>query len=208
MKCSTEFEDGMQADVRVIEIIPYQERWPVEFRAIGPALRVALGGLALRVDHIGSTSVPGLAAKDIIDVQVTVAALDPVQPLVEALAAAGGYRLRADIQADHRPPGDAHPDYHWQKRYFREPEGTRRTQVHVRAEGRANQRYALLFRDFLRANPLAAGGYARAKRALARLHPHDIDAYYDVKDPICDIIVAGAELWAAATGWQPSPSDA
>ena len=193
---------------RVIAIIPYQDRWPREFQEIGRALRSALGDLALRIDHIGSTSVPGLGAKDIIDVQVTVASLDPVEPLVEAFAAAGGYQMRADIHEDHRPPGDTGPDSEWQKRYFREPAGRRRTHIHVRVAGRANQRYALLFRDFLRASPLAAGGYEGAKRALARLHPHDSDAYLDVKDPICDLIMAGAELWAAATGWQPGPSDA
>ena len=198
----------MQAVPRTIGIVPYQERWALEFRQIGAALRAALGDLALRIDHIGSTSVPGLGAKDIIDVQVTVAALDPVGPLAEALAAAGGYRLREDIDEDHRPLGDTSPDLQWQKRYFREPEGGRRTHIHVRVADRANQRYALLFRDFLRASRLAAGSYELTKRQLSRLHPADVDAYYAVKDPICDIILAGAEAWAAAGGWQPGPSDA
>ena len=57
-------------------------------------------------------------------------------------------------------------------------------------------------------NFLAMGGYERSKRALARLHPEDVDAYYDVKDPICDIIMAGAEQWAVATNWAPGRSDA
>ena len=58
------------------EIVSPSASWPAEFREIGMAVRKALGALALRIDHIGSTSVPGLAAKDVIDVQVTVAALD------------------------------------------------------------------------------------------------------------------------------------
>jgi GrpB-like predicted nucleotidyltransferase (UPF0157 family) len=194
--------------IRQIEIVPYQERWPQEFAAIGAALRAFLGPLALRIDHIGSTSVPGLAAKDVIDLQVAVASLDPIEPLVSGFMAAGGYRLRPDIQGDHTPPGDTHPPEHWRKRYFREPEGGRRTHLHVRVEGRANQRYALLFRDFLRSSRLAAGGYELTKLELSRLHPDDVDAYYAVKDPICDIIMAGAECWAAATGWKPGPSDA
>jgi GrpB-like predicted nucleotidyltransferase (UPF0157 family) len=66
----------------------------------------------------------------------------------------------------------------------------------------------LLFRDYLRTDSLAAGAYARVKEALARLHPDDADAYYDVKDPVCDIIMAAAERWAADTGYVPGPSDA
>jgi predicted acetyltransferase len=69
--------------------------------------------------------------------------------------------------------------------------------VHVRAAGRANQRYALLFRDYLRADLSAALAYQAAKRALAALHPEEIDAYLAVKDPICDLIIAAAERWAA-----------
>ena len=60
----------------MIEIVPYQDRWPGEFAAIGRRLRSALGDAALRIDHIGSTAVPGLAAKDVIDVQVSVLDLD------------------------------------------------------------------------------------------------------------------------------------
>jgi GrpB-like predicted nucleotidyltransferase (UPF0157 family) len=194
--------------MKQIEIVPYRPEWAGEFREIGARLRAALGDLALRIDHIGSTSVPGLAAKDRIDVQVTVAALDPLAPLVAGFTAAGGYQLRGDILHDHRPPGDTSPDEQWCKRYFGIPEGGRPANLHMRMEGRANQRYALLFRDYLRIDPLARGGYERAKIALAHYHPDNVDAYYDIKDPICDIVMSGAERWAAATGWQPGPSDA
>src|SRR5258706_3535832 len=73
------------------EIIPYQPAWPAEFEAIAARLRQALGPLAARVDHIGSTAVPGLAAKDVIDVQISVAALDAatVQALTAALTGLG-----------------------------------------------------------------------------------------------------------------------
>ena len=74
--------------------------------------------------------------------------------------------------------------------------------VHVRAAGRPNQRYPLLFRDYLRAHPLAAQAYAQAKKALAAHGPTDWQLYYDVKDPVCDIIMAGAEDWAASLPWR------
>jgi len=79
--------------------------------------------------------------------------------------------------------------------------------VAVEPERQGNQRYPLLFRDYLRADPRVVGAYGQIKEALARLHPHDADAYYDVKDPVCDIIVAAAELWAVETSYTPGPSD-
>lgn len=185
----------------LIEIMQYNEQWSEEFQRIREPLREALGALALRIDHIGSTSVPGLAAKDVIDVQVTVAELDAA-----AIAAALeplGYTLRTDITNDHLPPGRNDPQEEWQKLFFRAPEGQRRTNLHVRRTGRANQRYALLFRDYLRADPHVAKAYEQIKLALARLHPEDMEAYYDVKDPACDLIIAAAELWAAQTGYKP-----
>lgn len=188
-----------------IAIVSYDERWPDEFRRIGAALRAALGDLALRIDHIGSTAVPGLAAKDVIDVQVTVRSLDP-GPIAAALAGAG-YTLRDGIIGDHVPPGRDDDPAEWRKLYAQPPAGQRRTHLHVRQAGRANQRYALLFRDYLRATPPVAAAYRQVKEALARLHPEDVDAYYDVKDPVCDIIIDGAERWALDTGYVPGPSD-
>jgi GrpB-like predicted nucleotidyltransferase (UPF0157 family) len=77
----------------------------------------------------------------------------------------------------------------------------RRLNLHVRRAGSSNGRYALLFRDYLRAQPLASAAYGQVKMALAKHDPTDWDLYYDVKDPVCDIIMAGAEDWAATTGW-------
>ena len=191
---------------RQIVIATYDARWPDEFRQIGEELRAALGDLALRIDHIGSTSVPGLAAKDLIDIQVTVAALD-AEGLAAALAPLG-YTLAVEIDHDHVPPGreDDAPE-EWRKLYFRPPATQRPTHLHIRQAGRANQRYALLFRDYLRVDPLARGAYQQIKEALARLHPEDVDAYYAVKDPVCDIVMAAAERWASAAGYAPGPSD-
>lgn len=188
----------------MVEILPYQAGWPSEFQQIAASLRRALGELALRIDHIGSTSVPGLPAKDILDIQITVAALD--DQVMEALASLGYAPLEGN-QRDHRPPGFEGPVSGWEKWMFRPPAGQRRTNTHVRVQGRPNQRYALLFRDYLRLHPASAGAYAELKRRLAQ-HLADPQTYPDVKDPAVDLIYFAAEAWAAATGWQPGPSDA
>ncbi|WP_211238268.1 GrpB family protein, partial [Deinococcus pimensis] len=85
---------------------------------------------------------------------------------------------------------------------------TRRAHVHLREQGRFNGRYALLCRDYLRAHPLAANAYADVKRQLARHVGGDPEKYYDVKDPVFDIIMAGAFDWAATARWAPPPTDA
>jgi len=191
--------------MKSIEIVPYDENWPREFARIAGPLRATLREVALRIDHIGSTSVPGLAAKDIIDVQVTVRDFDvPLEAVLSLL----GYMRVLDINGNHLPPQVPGPASEWEKRYFQPPEGQRPTHLHVRAQGRANQRYALLFRDYLRTHPVAAGAYGEIKLALARYHPENLDAYYDIKDPVCDVIWSAAEEWTKMTGWEPGPSDA
>jgi len=186
------------------KILPYQPAWQDEFQMIGRSLRQALGDLALRIDHIGSTSVSGLAAKDIIDIQVTVDNLDLT--VERAFNRAGFTRLLGFTQ-DHLPPGSAGPDSEWVKWLFRPPVERRLANVHVRLLGRPNQRYALLFRDYLRAHPAVAQAYAQVKAALVKYHAGDAEAYYDVKDPVCDIIIGGAEEWAVMSGWAAGPSD-
>jgi len=108
--------------MNIIEIVPYDEDWPREFAEIAGPLRVALGEVALRIDHIGSTSVPGLAAKDVIDMQVTVQDFDvPLEALLSSL----GYIRRLDINGDHLPPLVIGLASEWEKRYFQPPEGQR-----------------------------------------------------------------------------------
>ena len=186
-------------------IVPYDDRWPAAFNEIARELRAALGDQALRIDHIGSTSVPGLAAKDIIDIQVTVAALDDAT-LTPALAALG-YTRHPGVATDHVPAGGAADPAQWRKRYFHAPPAQRPTHLHVRQAGRANQHYPLLFRDYLRATPAAVASYAAIKQAIGHLYAHNADAYYAVKDPVCDLIIDAAQRWAATTGYTPGPSD-
>lgn len=184
-------------------IADYNSAWPERFRAIGRSLRDALGHAAVRIDHIGSTAVAGLPAKDLIDVQVT------VRNLADADAWGGellpGLVRRRAATADHVPPGATADPREWTKRYWSDRGAIH---LHVREEGRANQRYALLFRDYLRADAQAAAAYAQVKRALAVAAPDDWHTYYAVKDPVCDVIIAAAEEWAVRVAWTPSDSDA
>jgi GrpB-like predicted nucleotidyltransferase (UPF0157 family) len=188
---------GLAEPDRRVTIVEPKATWPAEFEAIAASIRDTVGPLALRIDHIGSTSVPSLPAKDVIDVQLTVAALDR-ERLVPALARAGF--VHQNIGSDHRPPGATGSDDDWRKLFFQAKSG-RPVNLHVRIAGRPNQRYALLFRDYLRAHPEAAAAYATLKRALAALGI-DRGVYADVKDPACDLIFIAAEDWAAQTGWR------
>src|SRR5258708_32663565 len=137
----------------MITIIPYDTRWPEAFIAIARPLRAALGELALRIDHIGSTSVPGLAAKDVIDVQVTLKDFSCTSQLVVALGSLG-YPLAPDVTGYHLPRLHQGHQTDWQNRCFRPPAVQRPTHLHVRALERPKQRVPLLFRASVRAHPV------------------------------------------------------
>lgn len=179
---------------RVIRIEEYDPAWATRFAGLGARLRAALGGVALRIDHIGSTAVPGLAAKPVIDIQISVAALEPVDPFRVPLAGLG-YVYRAD-----------NPER--TKRYFRERPGDPRTHIHVRKLGSFSQQFPLLLRDYLRAHPAELAPYERLKRDLAAQHPHDGAAYTDAKLPWFWETIRRADSWAQRTGWEPAVSDA
>ena len=177
-----------------IEIADWTPAWSEEFRGRATALRAALGDRALRIDHIGSTSVAGLAAKPIVDIQVSVAEFDPVAPLVEAMEAAG-YLWRSD-----------NPEL--TKRYFRESPGDRRCHIHIRRAGSWHEQWALLFRDYLRAHADARAAYEAVKRGLAERHANDRHAYTDAKGDFLWATIEKADRWAGEVGWRPRPSDA
>jgi GrpB-like predicted nucleotidyltransferase (UPF0157 family) len=186
-----------------IELLPHREAWAGEFLALAALVREVLGEGALRIDHIGSTAVPGLVAKDVIDVQITLAAFD--EAALAALTDAGF--VHRGLRSDAPPPGA-----HWtvaehQKHLFAEPPGTRRANLHVRVQGRANQRFALLMRDYFRASPEAAAAYGEFKLRLAAAVAEP-ELYVVTKDPVFHLIAQAAERWAAQTGWTPGPGDA
>ena len=177
-----------------VEIVPYAPAWAAEFAELGADLRNSLGDAAARIDHIGSTAVPGLAAKPVIDVQISVLSLEPLDAFLMPLTAMG-FVYRAD-----------NPER--TKRYFREPPGRRRTHVHVRQLGTFSQQFPLLFRDHLRCHPSSAAEYAAVKRRCAAAFGHDRTGYVRAKDAFVWEIVRRADAWAQRTGWLPGRSDA
>lgn len=175
-----------------ITIEDWSPDWGAKFTGKAAAIRAALGQSALRIDHIGSTAIAGLAAKPIIDIQVSVA--DFVDDELSKAMAAAGYVWRR-----------SNPEL--TKRYFRERPGTERTHVHVRRLGSWHEQWALLFRDYLRAHPAVREDYADLKRVLAGRHGHDRAAYTDAKGDYFWSTIRNADVWAAETGWRPGPSD-
>ena len=192
--------------VGTLEIREYDQGWPDAFRDAAGRLRIALGENIDRIDHIGSTSVPGLASKDVIDIQVSVEHGTGLDSVARVLAEAG-WTLWRGIASDHAVPGSPPDERAWRKVFLCEPPGYRRVNVHVRVVGQTNQRYPLLFRDYLRAHPHGAQAYATLKKDLALLVPDDLDRYADVKDAACDLIYFAAEAWAQTIGWNPRRSD-
>ena len=174
--------------VDAIEVVAPDPAWPDRYAEMAARLEAVLGETALRIDHVGSTAVPGLMAKPTIDIQVTVADADEEEGFRSAIEGLG-LELRFLVAG-------------W--RYFRPPADLPRDwQVHVRTAGSARMRAALLFRDYLRANPAQAREYETLKLGLAEVHEADRIAYNDGKGDWIEAALERAEAWATACDWQP-----
>ncbi|MFD6176821.1 MULTISPECIES: GrpB family protein [unclassified Isoptericola] len=182
-------DDGVElvggVEKREIVLVEPDPTWPERFARERERIVAALGPVAVRVDHVGSTSVPGLAAKPIVDIDVSVPDVEDEDAYLPALLAAG-YELRV------REPGH---------RLVRTPE--RDVHVHVCATGSGWERSHLLFRDRLRHDAADRAAYAALKRELAQRDWPSMNDYADAKGGLIAEITARAEAWAAATGWQP-----
>jgi dephospho-CoA kinase len=204
-------EAGEPARARPV-LVPYDSSWPEQARRIVARLNTACGHHAVRIDHIGSTAVEGLDAKDAIDIQVTVASLDAADELAEALTGAG--YLRMPIIADVRKPDSrstvaefdhAGDEALWHKRIHASADPGRPTYIHLRVDGWPNQQFALLFVDWLAANPDAREHYLEVKREAERETTTDggIEAYVAAKEPWLLGAYRHAWAWADASGWRP-----
>jgi GrpB-like predicted nucleotidyltransferase (UPF0157 family) len=183
-------------------VVDYDPSWAGRGLAIAAQVQAAAGPLALHVEHIGSTSIPGMMAKPIFDLQATVTDLNCAEEELGRPLSLLGFELMP-YRHDHVPAGYDDPSESWVKRMWaRRGHAEPDVNLHVRLAGSGNERLALLFRDWFRAHPEAVPGYALFKRDLAQA-TGDIGVYTDIKDSIVDMVVAIAESWAADTGWSP-----
>ena len=169
-------------------LVAADPNWPDQAARILARLNTTCGHRAERIDHIGSTAVAGLDARNVIDVQVTVASLDVADELSQHLRAAGYPRVES-VTTD--VCFDAATDVSlWRKRFHASADPGRPTHIHIRVDGWPNQQFALLFVDWLNANPGVRADYAHAKRSNTT-HQWFADAH------------GRAWAWAQATGWPP-----
>ncbi|MEU5694500.1 dephospho-CoA kinase [Actinosynnema sp. NPDC020468] len=163
------------------KVVPYDDTWPAQAARIGARIALAAGGRT--VEHIGSTSVPGLAAKDVLDFQLGVASLDEAANLVEALAQAGFPEYAPGPAQDE--PRDGGDQSDWLKRLHVGADPKRRVNLHVRVQDGPGWRWSIRFRDWLRADAQARDEYAALKVEVAARHVGDAGAvaYSESKDP-------------------------
>jgi dephospho-CoA kinase len=178
----------------------HDETWRDQGRRLCARVAFAAGPLGLGVEHTGSTAIPGIRAKDVIDLQLAVRSLDDADTIRPALADAG-FPPFPGVWTDHPKLVDPDPA-HWQKRLHGSADPARVVHLHVRDVHSPGWRYALLFRDWLRAEPEDAAAYEAEKMRLASMH-ETIGAYADAKEPWFDAALPRAEKWAGRVGWSP-----
>jgi GrpB-like predicted nucleotidyltransferase (UPF0157 family) len=162
--------------------VPYKSVWPLLAEAEMSRIRAFFGGELISLEHIGSTSVPGLAAKPIIDLLGEVRDIVRVDDCNAALATRGYQAL-----GEYGTPG--------RRYFFREENGQHTHHLHVFATGDGGLRRHLALRDFLRTHPEEASAYGALKTELARCFPADIEAYMDGKDGFVRELERRALAW-------------
>ncbi|HEY5856822.1 MAG TPA: dephospho-CoA kinase [Aldersonia sp.] len=188
------------------ELVPHRPEWAAQAERIIARLRLVCGERALRVDHVGSTAVPALVARDVLDLQVTVADLDVADELAEALAQAGFPQVAGVSSEPPKPEygigGEADPGL-WAQRLHASADPGRPADVHVRVDGWPGQRFALVLRDWLRADPQVRAEFQAAK------HRARVDGelnYSEALEPWFDRAYNRAWDWADENGWEITAS--
>lgn len=178
-----------------VTIAGYSDRWPTEAAKLAAVLLRAVPS-AVAVEHIGSTSIPGMAAKDCLDVMIIVEDLQ----ISRADSGLGslGFRRRPEQWNNLEEAGGKN----WPKMVFAPPAGGRPVNVHVRTAGSATTRLALLFRDHLRAHPVRTRWWSELKTEAATAAV-DLAGYGRIKYPAWCLLMELAEAWARDTRWEP-----
>jgi GrpB-like predicted nucleotidyltransferase (UPF0157 family) len=179
-----------------VVVIPHDPRWARIFEEEAPAVAAGLGPQLVQIHHVGSTSIPGIYAKPVVDMLAEVRSIEDVDPRNEAMASLG-YEAKGEYGIEGR-------------RYFRKstPEGVRAFHLHVFQESSPHSQRMLAFRDYLRAHSDAASSYSDLKRRLVS-RPIDSDAYVSGKDALVKALEQDALTWAkrcSPTGASPGPS--
>jgi GrpB-like predicted nucleotidyltransferase (UPF0157 family) len=178
---STRAREGRAGSSREVVLADPDPTWPARFEEEAARIRAALGDLAARIEHVGSTAVPGLPAKPVIDIQLSLRSLSPRAVWREPLEAAG-YTYRLD-------PSSVEHEF-----LSREgPDGERLVNLHVCPVGGRWEARHLWFRDRLRARPEDRDAYAALKRRLAAEHPHDLHTYAAAKTDFIRRLETAAE---------------
>lgn len=193
------------------QLVAYDPTWPDQAKRVLARLNTACGHRATRIDHIGSTAIAGLDAKDVLDIQVTVESLSIADELSDSLLSAGYprvERITGDVaqpdgrstvaEFDHRSDGSL-----WHKRFHASADPGRPTNVHIRVDGWPNQQFSLLFTDWLLANPGVQQDYLSLKYQVAGAGHRTTGAYAEAKEPWFLDAYRRAWDWADATGWRP-----
>ncbi len=199
------FEHNVRTGARVKRpdiptLVPYDRTWPAQAARLAARVDRAVGGLGRGTEHIGSTSVPGLMAKDVIDLQLAVASLAHAEPAVAELTQAG-FPLVSGLDHDHVHPAIDPDPAHWVKRFHGGADPGRVVHLHVREVGSPGWRTALLLRDWWRTDPDARQDYEREKRRLAAAAATTSD-YAEAKEPYFAQVAPRALAWAAGVGWR------
>lgn len=162
-----------------IVIVEYDPRWPAEFARLRDRAQEALGDVAVAIEHVGSTSVPGLPAKDLIDMVVVVESDEDVPEAIAHLETIG-YRARGNLGVEGREA-------------FAWPEGEKRHHLYVSPTTSAELRAQIEFRNRLRSDPVVAADYLALKRELAARYRDDRPAYTDAKTGFVESTLATDE---------------
>jgi GrpB-like predicted nucleotidyltransferase (UPF0157 family) len=171
--------------LQVVEVTPYDPAWPAAFAAEAARLEKALARSRVWLEHIGSTSVPGLAAKPIIDMLLAVTSLEDLDRDAAALLEQG-YLARGEFGMAGR-------------RYFTLDTVRRTHQLHCFAiDDQVPLERHLALRDYLRTHAEEAAAYGKLKTDLARRHASDYQAYMDGKDSFIQALESSALAWRRA----------
>ncbi|MBO9562143.1 MAG: GrpB family protein [Niastella sp.] len=161
----------------IIKVVDYSPTWPIAFEELNNLYKEKLHGLYKAIEHVGSTSVPGLAAKPVLDIDIVVEATADLTAIIQGLSSLGYYHI-----GDRGIPGreafkrldDSVPYASGKKNWMEH-------HLYVCREGSASLQNHLTLRNYLRSNPSAMNEYATLKRKLAQAHPTNMNDYMEGK---------------------------